>query len=139
MKVLASLLIVSAFFLTTWSSPASAQESETWIISTYRIAPGHHVAFLQWMADQEAASRDAGVPVAQWYVHQNGDSWDFLGISPDLTDEQDAAVDAAAVARGLKVGMPAGIELRQHVAEHHDTYAGGPRTASELLAAARGN
>jgi len=138
MKSVLRFLIMSVVLLAAWSLPASAQDQSS-IISTYRIAPGHHVAFLQWMADQEAASRDAGVPVGQWYVHQNGDSWDFLVISPDLTDEQDAAADAAAAARGLKVGLPAGIELRQHVAEHHDTYAAGPRTASELLAAARGN
>ena len=138
MKSMLRFLIMSVVLLAAWSLPASAQDQSS-IISTYRIAPGHHVAFLQWMADQEAASRDAGVPVGQWYVHQNGDSWDFLVISPDLTDEQDAAADAAAAARGLKVGLPAGIELRQHVAEHHDTYAAGPRTASELLAAARGN
>lgn len=138
MKIMLRFLTLSVVLLAAWSSPASAQDQSS-IISIYRIAPGQHVAFLQWMANQEAASRDAGVPVGQWYVHQDGDSWDFLGIALDLTDEQDAAVDAAAQARGLKTGPPAGIELRRYVASHTDTYAAGPMTASELLAAAQGN
>jgi hypothetical protein len=33
--------------------------------------------------------------------------------------------------------MAAGVELRQYVAWHTDTFAGGPMTASELLDAAQ--
>jgi hypothetical protein len=139
MKRTLGLLAISFVLLAVWAPRANAQDVGTHIISTYRIAPGHHIAFLEWMASQEAAAQDAGVPASQWYVHQNGDSWDFLHISPDLTDEQDDAVDAAARARGLKTGPAASIELRMHVAEHRDTFAGGPTTAAQLLAAARGN
>jgi hypothetical protein len=63
------------------------------IISIYRVAPGQHVAFLQWIADREASS--------------------------------------------LQAGVAAGVELRQYVAWHTDTFAGGPMTASELLDAAQ--
>ena len=141
MKLTLRLLAVSFALLAVWAPRANAQDTDTYIISTYRVAPGQHIAFLEWMAGQEAASRDAGLPVGVWYVHQNGASWDFLTIAPDvdLTDEQVAAGDAAAQARGLAIGAAAGIQLRQYVAEHTDTFAGGPMTATELLAAARGN
>ena len=139
MKSTLRLMVLLSVFLVAWSSQATAQEEQESIISIYRVAPGQHIAFLQWMANQEAAAQDAGVPAGQWYVHHNGDSWDYLQISLDLPDEQDQAVDAAAQARGLKTGGPAGIELRQYVASHTDTFAGGPMTASELLAAAQGN
>lgn len=138
MKSVLRLVIVSAVFLAAWSLPASAQD-QVHIISIYHVAPGQQVAFLQWAANQEAASRDAGVPVGQWYVHMDGDSWDYLGIALDTTEEQDAAIDAAAEARGMKTGMPAGIELRKYITSHTDTYAAGPMTASELLATAQGN
>ena len=141
MKPTLRLLAVSFVLLAVWAPRASAQDTETYIISTYRVAPGQHIAFLEWMAGQEAASQAAGVPVGVWYVHQNGASWDFLQIAPDveLTDEQEAAADAAAQARGLAIGTAAGIQLRQYVAEHTDTFAGGPQSAADLLAAARGN
>jgi hypothetical protein len=141
MKRTLSLLAFSFVLLAVWAPRASAQDTDTYIISTYRVAPGQHIAFLEWMANQEAASRDAGLPVGVWYVHQNGASWDFLQIVPDveLTDEQEAAGDAAAQARGLATGAAAGIEFRKYIAEHTDTFAGGPTTAAELLAAARGN
>ena len=130
LRVLAVALLVAV-----WPSQSLAQEEQESIISIYRIAPGHHVEFLQWMADREASSQEAGVPAGQWYVHHNGDSWDFLLIAPAPTDEQNAAVDAADQARGLKIGPAGAVELRQHVAWHTDTFAGGPMTASELLAA----
>lgn len=141
MKRMLGLLAISFALLAVWAPRVTAQDADTYIISTYRVAPGQHIAFLEWMTNQEAASRDAGLPVGVWYVHQNGASWDFLQISPDieLTDEQEAAGDAAAAARGLPTGAAAGIQLRQFVAEHTDTFAGGPSTAAELLAAARGN
>lgn len=133
------LFAVLALFLGAWATSARAQEDQASIISIYRVAPGQHMAFMKWMADQEAAAADAGVPAGQWYAHQNGDSWDYLQISTDLTDEQDAAVDAAAQARGLKTGPQAGIELRNYIASHTDTFVAGPMTAAELLAGAQGN
>lgn len=141
MKLTLRLLAVSFVLLAVWAPRASAQDTDTYIISTYRVAPGQHIAFLEWMAGQEAAAQAAGVPVGVWYVHQNGASWDFLQISPDvdLTEEQGAAVDAAAQARGLAIGPAGGIQLRQYVAEHSDTFAAGPMSAAELLDGARGN
>jgi len=130
-------VLAVALFVAVWPSQSLAQVEQESIISIYRVAPGQHVAFLQWMADREASSQQAGVPAGQWYVHHNGDSWDFLQIATDLTAEQAEAVDAADQAAGLTTGVAAGVELRQYVAWHTDTFAGGPMTASELLAAAQ--
>ncbi|HEY7472530.1 MAG TPA: hypothetical protein VIE68_09305 [Gemmatimonadota bacterium] len=135
MKSALRFLIVSLVFLAVGFSRASAQDEH--VVSLYRIAPGQHIAFLQFMADGEAAALDAGVPASQWYVHHNGDQWDFLSIAPDLTDEQAEAVDAASRARGLKTGGQGAIEFRMYVAWHTDTFVGGPMTAAELLANAQ--
>jgi hypothetical protein len=135
MRPLLRLLFVLALVSGGWATSAHAQEQQ--LISIYRIAPGQHLAFLQFMAVGEAAAQDAGVSASQWYVHHNGDSWDFLSIGPDLTDEQSNAVDAASRARGLKTGGQGAIEFRSFVAWHTDTYVGGPMTAAELLADAQ--
>lgn len=142
MKSWLRLLTVSLALFAVWVPRASAQDEDMeHIISIYHVAPGHHVAFLEWMANQEAVSQEVGLPIGQWYVHVNGDSWDYLQIAPDIetTEEQDAAVEAAARARGMTTGPAVGIELRQHVASHTDTFVAGPLTAAEILAAVRGD
>lgn len=121
-------------------STARAQDAdpEPVIISIYQVAPGQHVAFLQWMAQQEALSTEAGVPATQWYAHIDGASWDYVTIGPATTDEQDAQVEALAEQKGMLAGPPAGIEFRKYINTHTDTYAAGPMTIADLLAAAQG-
>jgi hypothetical protein len=136
--VLAWMVIALALSLVT-AGPAIAQDDEAVsIVSLYRVAPGQHLAFLQWMATNEAAATQAGVSASQWYAHMNGDAWDYLVIAPETTDEQDAAVDAALQAQGRATGPAGGIEFRRYMAWHTDTFVAGPRTAAELLAAVGG-
>lgn len=103
------------------------------IVSIYRAAPGHQIQLLQWLAKQEETARAAGVGPSQLYVHQSGASWDFLLVQPATTPEQDNAVDAAAKRMGAAAGPKAGLEIRQHIAEHSDTRAAGPLTVADWL------
>jgi hypothetical protein len=105
-------------------------------ISIYRIAPGKHLDFLKWIAAQEEVAREAGVPATQVFAHTDGEGWDYIGIAPKTTPEQDKKVDEIAKKKGLKTGFGAGLEFRQFVASHSDTFAIGPMTAAELIAAA---
>lgn len=105
----------------------------TVIIGTYRIAPGKHLDFLRYAAARDAVNREVGAPEGQWYLHLDGDSWDFLNISPDFTDEQRARADEILKKRGLSTGLPAAIEMRRYVASHTDTFARGPHSAADLL------
>jgi len=132
-------IVLAAGLSLTLVDPAPAQEDEgVSIVSLYRVAPGQHIAFLEWMAANEAAASQAGVPASQWYAHMNGDAWDYLVIAPETTDEQDAAVDAALQAQGRPTGPAGGIEFRRYMAWHTDTFVAGPMTAAELLAAVGG-
>jgi hypothetical protein len=79
------------------------------IVSLYRVAPGKHLDFLKWMATREAISKEAGVGSVQWYVHTNGDSWDFVAIAPEPTKAQDAKVDELTRQKGLKTGFAAAL------------------------------
>lgn len=130
-KILLAALIGSAAI----AAPALAQTPEppSPIISLYRAAPGHQVQLLQWLARRDEAARAAGLPASTLYVHQNGASWDYLLIAPGTTPEQDRAVDAASRRMGITIGPRAGIELREHIAEHTDTFVAGPTTAAEVL------
>src|SRR5262245_57357763 len=106
-------------------------------ISLYRVAPGRHLDFLKWQAAQDEVAKEAGVPAPQVYAHLDGDSWDYMLVSPVTTPEQDRKLDAIAKSKGLKVGMPAMLEFRALLASHTDTLAAGPLSARELVEMAR--
>jgi hypothetical protein len=126
-------LVLAASLTMAAVGAASAAEPGTVIVSLYNIAPGKHVDFLKWAADQDALAKEAGIAASQWYAHQDGDSWDYLGIRPVTTPAQDKKVDELMKKRGMKTGMAAGIVLRQYVSRHTDTYAMGPVSAAELV------
>jgi hypothetical protein len=138
MKPVRSLVLLVACAVATaaprWTpdkkEPARAR------ITVYRIAPGKQLDFLKWMAAQDEVAREAGVATVQLYSHLDGDGWDFLGIGPVTTPEQDKRTDEIAAKKGLKVGLPAWLEFRELVASHSDTFAAGPLGASEILAQA---
>lgn len=105
-------------------------------ISIYHVAPGRQLDFLKWMAAQEEVAKEAGVPPVALYAHLDGDSWDYVGIAPVTTPEQDRKLDEVAGRRGLKTGFPAALEFRALLASHTDTLVAGPITAAELVAQA---
>jgi hypothetical protein len=102
-------------------------------VSIYRIASGQQVNFLKWLARQEQINAAAGIARGQLYIHNDGDSWDYVVIAPQPTAAQDAAVEAATRKLGLNPRR-GGIELRQYIASHTDTIATGPTSASAYLA-----
>jgi hypothetical protein len=105
-------------------------------ITIYRVAPGKQLDFLKWLAAQDEAAKEAGIPTVQLYAHLDGDSWDYVGIGPATTPEQDKKLDEVLARRGLKTGFPAALEFRQYLAWHTDTFAIGPTSAADLVAQA---
>ena len=108
------------------------------MIAIYHVAPGKHLEFIKWMADRQAVSESLGHPIADWYVHLDGDSWDYVAVAPILTEAQENQAEAALKQRGLTTGFAAGIELRHFILSHTDTKVAGPMLPSEMLAAAQG-
>lgn len=125
-----------------WTFPAAAQEKKPGrnIVSMYQVAPGKHLDFLKWMARQEAVAKEAGGPATQWYVHQDGASWDFVAITPELEPAKQAEIEkkteAISKQKGLSTGLKASFEFRHYMGTHSDTFALGPMTADEIVKAA---
>jgi hypothetical protein len=143
MKGWPSVLWIAAGLLVASAVSAPAQESgKEVLISIYRVAPGKHLDFLKWVADRDAVGREAGGTPAQYYVHENGDSWDFISIAEQLDPEKQAALDKKVESltkqKGMTTGFAAGLEFRQFMASHTDTFAAGPFTAAELVDRASG-
>ncbi len=131
--LVAGLLVWTTAFSQT---PKEKMEPGKAIVSIYHVAPGKHLDFLKWMAAREAIDKEVGNPTGQWYYHTDGDSWDYVAISPQLSDEQDQKTEAAAKAKGLSTGFAANLEFRQFIASHSDTFVRGPSSVSDLVAAA---
>ncbi len=134
-------LMLSGLAMLAMGSPgmATAQQAGEHIVSIYHAAPGHQEALIKWLAQQERISDAAGVPRGQLYIHMDGADWDYVHIQPELTDAQEAAVDAAAKKLGLDAGLRAGLEFRKHITSHTDTIAWGPTNATDYLKALGGD
>jgi hypothetical protein len=137
-----TLLVVVSLSAVVLAAPPRWTQSEAkpqgrFRISLYHLAPGRHLDYLKWQAAQDEVAKEAGVPVPQIYAHLDGDSWDYLLLSPVTTPEQDKKLDEIAKGKGLKIGVPAALEFRGMVASHTDTLAAGPLTAKELVALAQ--
>jgi len=128
-------VLASACLAVACASIARAEDSPPRkIVEIYHIAPGQHVAFLRFIAQFDQASRAAGIPPRDLYVHQDGASWDFMLIqNADYTDEQSAKLDKALDRLGLPRGANFFVEIRKLVAEHTDTFVEGPTTAEAWL------
>jgi hypothetical protein len=105
------------------------------IVTLYHAAPGQQEGLLRWLAEQDRVARAAGVAPVQLYIHTDGDSWDYMGIAPATTEAQDAAIDAAAKKLGVMSGPRVSLELRKYIASHTDTYAIGPISPEQAVAA----
>lgn len=133
-RTLFALFLFSALLILPVGFQIFAQEEpKEALITIFNVAPGKHLEFLKWQAKAEASNKEAGVPASQWYVHENGASWDYLSVNPVLTDELEKKVEAINKQKGMPTGFKASLNFRAFISSHTDTYARGPATVSEIL------
>jgi hypothetical protein len=121
--------------LSIFALQASAVEVPRMLVEIYHIAPGQHTAFLEAIAKYDEASKIAGLPPRQLYVHSDGASWDFMLMQPAETPpDKTAALKAAWEKLGLPTGADFFLSFRQYIASHEDTFVNGPTTAADYLA-----
>ncbi len=125
---------ICALVLTTSALAQEKKEPGKAMVSIYRVAPGKHLDFLKWQAAREAVSKAAGVAAAQWYVHTDGDSWDYVSVGPITSADQDKKVEELAAKAGLKTGYAASLEFRQFISQHTDTMTMGPLSPADIVA-----
>jgi hypothetical protein len=109
-----------------------ASTPERLIVSLYHIAPGQHREFIQWMGRLDMLNQEVGIPATRVYVHDEGDSWDYLLIRDVPTPEQEAKLEALAKQRGLHSGVEQHFQVRKYILSHTDTYVYGPMSLPEL-------
>ncbi len=128
----ATLMSLSAALAYAAATPDELPESA---VEIFRMAPGQQEAFLKEPARTEAAMTTAGLTQSQLFIHEDGASWDFVLVKPI---GQDKAKWKIANDILHKQGEPTGPDyffmIRKMIAEHTDTTAIGPTTATAYLA-----
>ena len=89
------------------------------LVRTLKIVPGKQLEFLLWLKKIRAAEND------RFYAHVEGADWDWVTVTP-LPDP--ARYSTFRDSRAT-------IDYRGFVAFHEDTFAHGPFTLDELIAA----
>ncbi|MDQ6891834.1 MAG: hypothetical protein M3167_04055 [Acidobacteriota bacterium] len=107
------------------SAGAAPAGSDVYIVGAYQGAAGHRTQLEDTLKRVMASSPRPGDSVL--LQHREGSPWDYLHITryngwKDLAAQQE---DPDTQARQRKAGLTqdAGLELRTHMASHHDTIA----------------
>jgi hypothetical protein len=99
------------------------------LVEIYRIAPGQHAAFLEFIARCDEANRRGGLPPRELYVHSDGAGWDFMidhpaGVDarrPPRCTRHSLGRARSAIGRGLLSAVQDLLRrARRHVCERAD-------------------
>jgi hypothetical protein len=131
-------LLVGTLSVNARAAEPEANEPKPIPMSTveiFRIAPGQHEAFLEMLAQIEAASAKAGMPPNQLFIHDSGAAWDFMLVKPNDYDPEKWQVTMKILHdEGFPRGPDYFFESRKMMAWHEDTTALGQTTATDYLA-----
>ena len=102
-------------------------------VSLYKIVPGKHLEFIQWMAAWDEVYEEIGLEQPVWYRNIRGDSWDFFVIFPPFDRAKEDEMEKVGEARGLEIGFAWKLKHWEFMAESTGTLVQGPTTPAELL------
>ena len=137
--LVASALIFSGPALAqTPPDPAPAAAPADWPVAwfeIFKIAPGHHEAFVRDIALGDQVLAAGGQAPTQLFFHDGGADWDILVFKPVPATPPTAAQEAAMEAKKIELGLPTGpayfIHIREQLASHTDTKTVGPVSAAQ--------
>lgn len=89
------------------------------LVRSLKIVPGKQLEFLKWLKQLKAAEND------RFYAHVEGADWDWVTVTPLPNPERYKKFNDSELT----------IQYRAYVAFHEDTFAHGPFTVDELIAA----
>ena len=89
------------------------------LVRSLKIVPGKQLEFLKWLKQLKAAEND------RFYAHVEGADWDWVTVTPLPNPERYKKFNDSELT----------IQYRAYVAFHEDTFAHGPFTIDELIAA----
>jgi hypothetical protein len=96
---------------------AARTAGSVYVVSDYRVAPGHRDELEKWLTGQPPNEYSSGNVLL---AHIEGAPWNFLAIARYDSWDKFAENEKNSIAQTNK-GEGGWFEIRQHVALHHDT------------------
>ncbi len=120
-------------FAVVFISISTSSSADVKTISLYKIAPGKHLEFIEWMAAWDEVYKEIGLEQPVWYRNIRGDSWDFFVIFPPFDRAKEDEMEKVGKARGLDIGFAWKLKHWEFMTESTGTLVQGPTTPAELL------
>lgn len=133
--VIAAGLTLSSLALVGYSAPvmAVAEESSIYTITVWKIHPGKHVEFIEYMQEWEEVYKIIKLPPMKWYRKISGDSYDFVSVSPPFDRTAEHEMERVGKKRGLPIGYNYTLKLNEYVDSYTSTIVEGPQSMANLF------
>ncbi|WP_076414516.1 hypothetical protein [Shewanella sp. UCD-KL12] len=132
---IATGLSFSSVGLVGYSAPvmAVAEENSIYTITVWKIHPGKHIEFIEYMKEWEEVYKVIKLPPMKWYRKISGDSYDFVSVSPPFDRTAEHEMERVGKERGLPIGYNYTLKLNEFVDSYTSTIVEGPQSMANLL------
>ena len=110
---------------------SSAAEFQT--VAIYKVVPGKHVEFLEWMAAWDEVFEEIGLAQPVWYRTVRGGNFDFIVFYPMWDSSKEEEMERVGKERGLEIGFDWDVRHWSYLDIRTNTLMTGPLTPAELL------
>ena len=115
----------------------SLQQSESQAtfqtVAIYKVVPGKHVEFLEWMAAWDEVFEEIGLEQPVWYRTVRGGNFDFIVFYPTWDPSKEEEMERVGKQRGLEIGFGWDVRHWSYLDIRTNTTMTGPLTPAELL------
>lgn len=130
--LLACCIAIATASYSTQSEPESQATYQT--VAIYKVVPGKHVEFLEWMAAWDEVFTEIGLAQPVWYRTVRGGNFDFIVFYPTWDPSKEEEMERVGKERGLEIGFGWDVRHWSYLDVRTNTTMTGPLTPAELLA-----
>ena len=115
------------------ASPGQASAAEFHTVAIYKVVPGKHVEFLEWMAAWDEVFDEIDLDQPVWYRTVRGGNFDFIVFYPMWDPSKEEEMERVGKERELQTGFDWDVRHWSYLDIRTNTLMTGPLTPAELL------
>ena len=128
-----ALLVLCVAIATASYSLQSEPTAKFQTVAIYKVVPGKHVEFLEWMAAWDEVFEEIGLEQPVWYRTVRGGNFDFIVFYPTWDPSKEQEMERVGKERGLQIGFGWDVRHWSYLDTRTNTLMTGPLTPAELL------
>lgn len=129
------VLLAACIAVATASYSLQSESRATFqTVAIYKVVPGKHVEFLEWMAAWDEVFEEIGLDQPIWYRTVRGGNFDFIVFYPTWDPSKEEEMERVGKERGLEIGFGWDVRHWSYLDMRTNTTMTGPLTPAELLA-----